>query len=233
MKGERWLFALTHYSLFDIIGPVMIGPSSSHTAGAAKLGLAAKEITGEPIVSVDLILHGSFATTGHGHGTRLALLAGLLGLHPDDENLRQAEQLAQAAGIQYTFRKGDLGDVHPNSARFDIKGESGAHYVITGSSIGGGAIEITEVNGMEVSFSGEYITMMTLQEDKFGVISTITAMLAASEVNVAAMRLFRSGRGKLSVMVLELDQMPPKGITSAIEQLPAVKTTRVVPALVF
>lgn len=209
----------------------MIGPSSSHTAGAVRLGLAARAIVAEPIVQADLALHGSFATTGRGHGTRLALLAGLLGLAPDDEKIRQAQRLAREAGLQYQYEQRDLGDVHPNTVLFELVAQSGAEYQIMGSSVGGGAIEITRLNGMEVSFGGEYATIITLQADKPGVVAGITSVLAVGGVNVAAMRLFRSGRGGDAVLVSEVDQLPPQWILDSIGALPNIRMVRLVPAL--
>ncbi len=222
---------MTQYTLFDIIGPVMIGPSSSHTAGAVRLGLAARAVVGEPIVKAEMILHGSFATTGKGHGTRLALLAGLLGMAPDDEKIRHAEEIAREKGLQYQFQQQDLGDVHPNTVLFQITTENGTEYSIQGSSVGGGAILVTNINGMEVSFGGEYATIITLQEDKPGVVAGITSVLAVSGVNVATMRLFRSGRGMHAVLVSEVDQMPEKWVIDSITALPNVRMVRLIPAL--
>jgi len=222
---------MNQYSLFDIIGPVMIGPSSSHTAGAVRLGLAARAIVGEPIAKVEMVLHGSFATTGKGHGTRLALLAGLLGMAPDDERIRQAEQIAREKELSYQFQQQDLGDVHPNTVLFQVTTTNGTEYSIQGSSVGGGAIQITSINGMDVSFGGEYATIVTLQEDKPGVVAGITSILAVSGVNVATMRLFRSGRGMHAVLVSEVDQMPEKWVIDSITALPNVRMVRLIPAL--
>ncbi len=209
----------THFGAFDILGPIMIGPSSSHTAGAAKLGKIASQIGIGPIQKVTFQLHGSFATTGRGHGTDKALLAGVLGFTPDDERLKQSFEIAQERGIQFTFEETDLGDVHPNTVRFILEMENGTLNTLTGSSIGGSNILITELDGEEVEFTGVYPTLITRHPDRPGIITSVTAILARMKVNVAFMKVFRISRGEMSNMVLETDSLVPPEALREIEKL--------------
>ena len=155
-------------NVFDIIGPVMIGPSSSHTAGAVRLGRVAWKILGERAVQAEILLSGSFAQTYRGHGTDKALIAGIMGMHSDDERIRRSLTLAGEEGLAYAFTTEDIPGAHPNTARIHLKGENGAECEVQGASIGGGNILVTEINGMEVSFTGQYNTLMVLHYDKPG-----------------------------------------------------------------
>jgi L-serine dehydratase len=196
-------------SLFDILGPVMIGPSSSHTAGACRLGLMARAIVGGTPERARIALHGSFAATGEGHGTHRAIVGGLIGIVPDDLRLRTAYDEAKAAGFDWDFTEVDLGeDAHPNTAIFQL--ERGAERVkVRGASVGGGRIEITEVDDFPVSLSGSYHTLVVLARDEPGTIMTITGMLAADSINLATMRVDRTGRLKDALMTIEADAPIP------------------------
>jgi L-serine dehydratase len=191
--------------LFDILGPVMVGPSSSHTAGACRLGLIARAILGRTPERARIGLHGSFAATGEGHGTQRAIVGGLLGLAPDDLKLRRAFEEADRAGLQYAFHSQDLGDdAHPNTAVLDL--EAGSEEVtIRGASVGGGRVEVTRIDEFPVSLGGDYHTLVLAAHDRPGTVATITSLFAEAGVNVATMRVDRTGRHKDALMTIELD----------------------------
>jgi L-serine dehydratase len=195
------------YSSFDILGPVMIGPSSSHTAGAARLGKIAGAIGGDDIIGVKFLLHGSFAKTYKGHGTDRALVAGVLGMEPWDERLRDSLKLAEGMGLKVEFREADFGDVHPNTVRIIMAKADGSTTSIRGSSIGGGSIVINEVDGEEVEFTGEYPTVIIKHIDMPGVISKVTTLMYEEGINIAFMKVYRSSKGASSMMVFETDTM--------------------------
>lgn len=193
------------YDLFDIIGPRMVGPSSSHTAGAARLGLMANKIAGGKIKRAHITLLGSFATTGRGHGTDKAIVAGILGLEPDDERLRYSMLLAKEADIEITLDLSEEQPEQPNTAEIDIETQDGKRVHMRGASIGGGSIMITEINGLEMELSGEYPALIVRHKDAPGVINTVTNILANEQVNVAFMRVFRHARRQDACMVIETD----------------------------
>lgn len=190
--------------LWDIIGPVMIGPSSSHTAGAVRLGRIVRGCWGEEIKKIDIYLRGSFATTGAGHGTDKALLAGLLGRAPDDPAIRCAYELAEEAGLDFRFIEEDVDGAHPNSARFAVYG-GGRKMEVVGASVGGGAVCLQELDGFTVDLSGTLPSLIILNKDVKGVVSGVTSFLSERGINIATMALHRDTRGGLATMVLELD----------------------------
>ena len=191
-------------SLLDMIGPVMIGPSSSHTAGACRLGLVAHHLLGEAPKDARIGLHASFAKTGRGHGTHLALIAGLLGYSPDDPRLPQAFEQAAAAGLHFEFEDVDLGDVHPNTAHIVLNGDT-QQVTVQGSSTGGGVILVTQVQGLGVNFSGASPTLVLRYTDAVGMIARIASSIAAAGVNIAALTCTRSARGGQALLAIELD----------------------------
>lgn len=193
------------FGAFDIIGPRMIGPSSSHTAGAAKLSRLARKIAGEDVKSAEITLYGSFAETGKGHGTDKALCAGLLGMESDDKRLRFAMLLAKEADVDIKFIFSDEEAEHPNHAKLVITSSSGDTTTVEGNSVGGGNVEITSVNGMPVRITGEYPTLIVHYVDRPGIISKVTDLLAAENINVAFMRVFRVGKREDACMVIETD----------------------------
>jgi L-serine dehydratase len=193
------------YDLFDIIGPRMVGPSSSHTAGAARLGHMAHKIARGHIKRAHITLYGSFATTGRGHGTDKAIVAGILGLEPDDERLRYSMLLAKEADVDITVDFSEETKDHPNTAEIEIETEEGTKCTVCGASIGGGSILITEINGLEMELSGEYPALIVRHKDVPGVINTVTTILANEHVNVAFMRVFRHARRQDACMVIETD----------------------------
>lgn len=191
------------YSVFDILGPVMIGPSSSHTAGAARLGKMAKEIADDSFIKVTFYLHGSFAKTYKGHGTDRALVAGILGMEPSDERIRESLKIAKEKGIEIEFVEKDLGYEHPNTVKIVFSYKDKDDYYIIGSSIGGGNILITNINGNKVTFSGNYPTILIRYMDQKGSISRISSILAKENKNIATMKVSREG--KIATMVMEID----------------------------
>lgn len=206
-------------NLFDIIGPVMVGPSSSHTAGAVRIGNIARKLMGEDVANAKIYFHGSFQLTGKGHGTDKALLAGLMGMPVDDSRIPRSFAEADARGMHYEFLPIDLGDVHPNSVKLELDGVNGRHREIIGCSIGGGSIEITEVDGLAVSFGGDYPTLIIRNKDIPGQIQQVTTFLAEEDINIGTMQLYRPARGEDAVMVIECDREIPKDVIGALEGL--------------
>ena len=217
---------MNNVGVFDILGPIMIGPSSSHTAGAARLGKVARAVAGDEVVKVTFYLHGSFAKTYKGHGTDRALVAGILGMEPSDKRLRNSLEIAKEKGLKFAFAETDLGDVHPNTVKFDMITKSGERREVIGSSIGGGSIKITEVNGNKVEFTGDYPTLIIAQRDVPGVVSKVTSLLYDEGINIAFMSVFRRQRGQGANMVFELDHSID---SNTIEKLKTIQyITRVI-----
>jgi len=209
-------------NVFDILGPIMVGPSSSHTAGAVRLGAMARKILGEEPVAGTIHLHGSFAKTGKGHGTNLALIAGLLGMAPDDERIPESISIAKERGLNFTFEIEDLGDVHPNTVKFDLLGMTGSHAQIVGSSIGGGTIVIRQINDFRVEIRGDYPTLVILHQDLPGLVAQVTLLLATSQTNIARMLVSREKRGAQALMVVETDEKIEEAILVLMRRLPKI-----------
>ena len=214
-------------SLLDIIGPVMVGPSSSHTAGACRIGLLARCLVGGTPEMARIQLHGSFARTGEGHGTDKAIVAGLMGFAPDDDRIRTALEIAEREGLDYKFEKTTLGeeaDVHPNTTRITIqRGDRSATMV--GSSLGAGRVLVTEIDGYPVEVTGNYNTVVLVAEDVKGSVARIATLLAEDNINIATLRLTRKARGGDAFMVIEVDQAPDTTVRDAIRALPWVRWT--------
>lgn len=199
--------------IFDIIGPVMVGPSSSHTAGAVRIGYISQKLMGEQIKEANILLYGSFLDTGKGHGTNKAIVAGLLGMQPDDMRIPHSMEIAEKKGIKVTFGKSTLKEAHPNSAQIILTGISGKQLEVVGESLGGSRINIAQIDEITTNFSGDYPTLVVHNQDQPGHVSEVTSMLAHKSVNIASMQLYRSNRGGNAVMVLECDQeIPREGI---------------------
>lgn len=196
-------------NLLDIIGPVMVGPSSSHTAGAVKIGRVSRKLLGENIKRAQIYFHGSFQATGKGHGTDRALIAGLLGMQVDDPKIPDSFEIAKKQGLIFTLEGIDLGDVHPNSVKMNLTGQSGRTLEVVAASIGGGTIQICELDGLTANFSGDYPTLIVHNIDQPGHVTEVTSMLAHKSVNIATMQLYRASRGGNAVMVIECDQEVP------------------------
>lgn len=209
-------------SFFDVLGPVMIGPSSSHTAGAVKLGRACRSVAGQPVKEVTFYLHGSFAKTYQGHGTDRALIGGLLGMETDDERLIHAPELAEQEGVRVRFRPADLGDVHPNTIQAVMVTQDGETHTLMGSSIGGGNIHLFQVNGFEVNISGEYEAIIVKHLDKVGMISSIAEVLEHEMINIVSMSNSREKKGGLATTVIEIDQHDTAEIAQRFLKLPNV-----------
>ena len=200
-------------NLFDIVGPVMVGPSSSHTAGAVRIGFVAQKLLGEPVKRARIGLYGSFLATGTGHGTPKALIAGLLGMAPDDMRIPDSFHLAEEKGIEFSFEEANLKEAHPNSAELELEGISGRSLTVVGESLGGSRINIAKVDGIDANFSGSYPTLVVHNDDQPGHVADVTAMLAHKSINIATMQLYRAARGGMAVMVIECDQeIPEEGL---------------------
>ncbi|MEJ7810093.1 MAG: L-serine ammonia-lyase, iron-sulfur-dependent subunit beta [Gemmatimonadaceae bacterium] len=213
-------------SLLDIIGPVMVGPSSSHTAGACRLGLLARGLVGGTPQRALLELHGSFARTGEGHGTDKALVGGLLGFRPDDERLRTALDIAASDGLDYRFEKTTIHeDAHPNTVRITLERGS-ERAVVLGSSLGAGRVLVTEVDGYPVEVTGALWAIVLVAADRPGSVATICSILAEERVNLATMRVSRKERGGDAFMVLELDDPASLAALELIGKLPWVRWVR-------
>jgi len=210
-------------SILDIIGPVMVGPSSSHTAGACRIGLLARCLVGGTPERAHIELHGSFARTGEGHGTDKAIVAGLLGFRPDDDRIRDALDIAAREGLDYQFEKTTIADdVHPNTTRITLeRGDRKAEMV--GSSLGAGRVLITEIDGYPVEVTGNYHTIVLVAEDIKGSVARIASLLADHNLNIATLKLTRKKRGGDAFMVIELDQCPDDKVRDAIRELSWVR----------
>ena len=209
-------------NIFDIIGPVMIGPSSSHTAGAARLGYVARKILGESPAQAAIQLSGSFAQTFRGHGTDKALLAGILGFRPDDARLRDSLALAEQQGLDYSLRCEAIPNAHPNTARITLTGSGGKTASILGASVGGGNILITEINDMPVHVTGQNSTLVILHLDKPGTIAAVTNYVACSSINIGSFRLSRPHKGGEAVMTIEVDGDIPDTLAEHLKILPNI-----------
>ncbi len=203
--------------IFDIIGPNMVGPSSSHTAGALRIALLAGKMLHSTPASVSFTLYGSFARTYRGHGTDRALLAGILGMNTEDLRIRDSFSLADQAGLRYAFEVNtENREVHPNTVDIFLTGTSGEEVQITGVSVGGGAVRITRINGVKVRFSGEYNTLIVRQLDAPGVVAAITRILAEHHINIAFMRMYREGKGDTAYTIIEADGEIPEAAAGEI-----------------
>lgn len=212
---------MSQYSCFDIIGPIMVGPSSSHTAGAVRLGRLARTIADGLPKSVQIILHGSFAKTYKGHGTDLAILAGLLGMDTDDIRIRDSYQLANEAGLDFSIATADLGEqYHTNTVKFILLNQFDYEYTLIGCSLGGGKVMITELNGFPVEIEGRLPAIINTHLDQPGVIHAITGVLAKHDVNIAYMKVFRKEKRTVAYMVIETDEYVSQ---EAMEELMALK----------
>jgi L-serine dehydratase len=218
-------------SVFDVIGPIMVGPSSSHTAGAVRLGSIGRSLLGCTPKKALIELHGSFAETGRGHGTDKAIIAGLLGLIPQDTRLRQSLALAKSYNMQIEFRNVNLGDeAHPNSCRITISTEQeNIQYI--GCSVGGGLIQISELVGYPVDFTGELDCVIVIAKDQPGTISQITAWMFEHHINVAYFTVNRQERGGLAIMTIQTDQPIPDSFIKELDQFPWIQWARAIKKL--
>lgn len=209
-------------NIFDMMGPVMVGPSSSHTAGAARIGNMGRTLLGEEVARADIGLYGSFAETGFGHGTDRALLAGLLGMKPDDLRIPNAYEEANRAGMAYSFRTVELRDAHPNTALLELTGKSGKKLTLQAASIGGGAIVVNKIDGIDVNFTGDFNTLIVRNQDESGSVAAITSILSQVHINVANMSVNRHRRGGDALMVIETDQHIKPRQVEFLSELPGI-----------
>lgn len=210
------------HSAFDIIGPVMIGPSSSHTAGAVRIGRFARLLFEKQPSKVVISLYGSFAKTFKGHGTDLALVAGLLDFDTFDERIRESLTIAENMGIEIEFVAEDAVPEHPNTVKIHLT-DGEKEMEVVGISIGGGAIEIIEINSFQLKLSGEYPTILVIHHDRFGIISLVTSVLSKYEINIGHMEVSRKQRGDVALMVIEMDQKIDDGIQAELNRIQGVE----------
>ena len=216
-------------SLFEVIGPNMVGPSSSHTAGAVSMALLARKLFPAEIKKVEFTLYGSFAKTYRGHGTDRALLGGIMGFETDDLRIRDSLSIAKERNLDYHFSIGqDTGEEHPNTADIDMTGVNGERLFVRGVSIGGGKVKIVRLNQIDVDFTGEYSTLIISQTDRPGVVAHITKVLSEREVNIAFMRLFRESKGEIAYTIVESDGKLPENIVPAIRENPNIHEVMIV-----
>lgn len=212
---------MKYRSVFDIIGPIMIGPSSSHTAGAARIGRVARTLFNRLPKKAVISLYGSFAKTYKGHGTDVAIIGGLLDFDTFDDRIPSSLKLAEEAGMEFVFVVEDMVPEHPNTVRINLYDEKGDLEVV-GISIGGGTIEITELNSFKLKLSGEHPAILVVHNDQFGVISAVTQILANHEINIGHMEVSRKEKGKMALMVIEVDQKIHQPIIEEIQKVPNV-----------
>ena len=203
-------------NIFDILGPIMVGPSSSHTAGACRIGYVSRQLLGEPVTKAAIYLHGSFLKTAQGHGTDRAIVAGLLGMKPDDTRIPDSFDYAKKAGLKFVFHPIVLKGVHPNSCKLVISGKKTKDITVIASSLGGGIIKIISIDSLAANFGGDYPTLIVHNDDLPGHVTEVTSVLAKNNVNIGTMQLYRDNRGGRAVMIIECDENIPR---EAIEQL--------------
>lgn len=193
-------------SVFDVLGPIMIGPSSSHTAGAAAIARLAHNMMGTEIKTVEFILYGSFARTYRGHGTDRALLGGIMGFSTDDKRIPDSFEIARKRNLQYSFAVNETNtDVHPNTVDIIMTGINGRRMSVRGESLGGGKAHITRINNVEVDFTGEYNSLIVIHQDVPGVIAHIAERISRKNVNIAFLKLFRESKGETAFCLVEYD----------------------------
>nr|WP_297174616.1 L-serine ammonia-lyase, iron-sulfur-dependent subunit beta [uncultured Agathobaculum sp.] len=220
---------MSFISVFDVLGPNMIGPSSSHTAGAAVIAFLARKMIAPPLKKVDFTLYGSFSKTYHGHGTDRALLGGIMGFDTDDIRIRNSFDIAAERGLAYSFTPCDTEtDIHPNTVDIRMENARGQVMTVRGESLGGGKVRISRINGVEIDFTGEYSTAIVVQQDKPGVVAHITKVLSDSNVNIAFMRLFRESKGNTAYTIVESDGRFPEGIEAPLRDNPNVHDVMII-----
>ncbi|HIX90371.1 MAG TPA: L-serine ammonia-lyase, iron-sulfur-dependent subunit beta [Candidatus Agathobaculum pullicola] len=220
---------MSFVSVFDVLGPNMIGPSSSHTAGAAVIAFLAHKMIAPSLKKVDFTLYGSFAKTYHGHGTDRALLGGMMGFNTDDIRIRNSFQIAAERGLAYSFIPCESEtDIHPNTVDIRMENTRGQVMTVRGESLGGGKVRISRINGVSVDFTGDYSTVIVVQQDKPGVVAHITKVLSDSNVNIAFMRLFRESKGNTAYTIVESDGRFPEGIAEPLRNNPNVHDVMIV-----
>ena len=216
-------------SMFDIIGPNMIGPSSSHTAGAVSISLMARKLFQEEIVKVEFTLYGSFAKTYRGHGTDRALLGGIMGFSTYDTRIRDSFEIADSKGLEYSFQTNEEDtEIYPNTVDIAMTNDLGQTMTIRGESLGGGKVRIVRINKVKVDFTGEYSSAIVIHQDKPGVVAHITKCLSDDGVNIAFMRLFREAKGHIAYTIVESDDALPADLSEMLKENPNVHDVMIV-----
>lgn len=220
---------MSFISVFDVLGPNMIGPSSSHTAGAAAISFLARKMIAPPIVKVEFTLYGSFAKTYRGHGTDRALLGGILGFATDDARIRDSFRLAGERGLAFSFTTDETEtELHPNTVDIRMENAAGRVMTVRGVSLGGGKVKIIRINGVKVDFTGEYSAVIVVHRDTPGVVAHITRVLSDHNVNIAFMRLFRESKGLTAYSIIESDGSLPDGISGQLMGNPNIQDVMLV-----
>ena len=209
-------------NFFEILGPVMVGPSSSHTAGAVRIGLMTRRLLGQKPVKARIGMYGSFLATGRGHGTDRAVVAGLLGMKPDDIRIPESFELAAADGLSFSFEEANLSGAHPNTVLLEVEGDGGRELSVQASSLGGGRIMVNRLDGIDVNCTCEMPTLIVHNMDQPGHVAEVTSMLSHKSVNIANMSLYRDKRGGRAVMVVETDQPIPEEALRWLEHLEGI-----------
>lgn len=216
-------------SVFDVIGPNMIGPSSSHTAGALRIARMAGKMAKAPILRVRFVLYGSFARTYRGHGTDRALTAGILGYEPEDKRIRHSLEIAKEKGIEVSFETNTTRqDVHPNTVEIIAEDAEGDKLDVVGESIGGGSARLKSIDGIEVNISGELETLVIMQHDEPGVIAAITHYCYEENINIAYLNVYRESKHEKAFSVIEVDGDIPECLVKKIQSLPSVKQVNLI-----
>ncbi|MFV0344511.1 MAG: L-serine ammonia-lyase, iron-sulfur-dependent subunit beta [Anaerocolumna sp.] len=214
------MYASKDMSVFDIIGPNMIGPSSSHTAGALRIARLARNMVKLPLKKVKFILYGSFAMTYKGHGTDRALVGGILGYDTEDERIRESFLFAQEEGLSYSFELNTLvKDIHPNTVDIVLTSMDDEDTTVTGISVGGGRAVIKKINGVDIDLSGDYNTIVIRHRDLTGVVASITNILSQYNINIAFMKLYRENKGSVAYSIIEADDEVTVEAIAQIEEL--------------
>ena len=222
---------MSFISVFDVLGPNMIGPSSSHTAGAAVIAFLAQKMINGPLKKVTFTLYGSFAKTYRGHGTDRALLGGIMGFATDDMRIRDSYRIARETGLDFAFVPNEEEtEVHPNTVDIAMENAAGRTMTIRGESLGGGKVRIVRINQVKVDFTGEYSAVIVMQQDKPGVVAHITKCLSDRNVNIAFMRLFREKKGHTAYTIVESDGRLPEDISEKLHETPNVHDVMIVQA---
>ena len=222
---------MTFISVFDVLGPNMIGPSSSHTAGAAVIAYLAQKMISGPLTKVDFILYGSFAQTYRGHGTDRALLGGIMGFSTDDMRIRDSFEIARERGLAFSFTPNEIEtEVHPNTVDILMENAAGQKMTIRGESLGGGKVQIVRINQVKVVFTGEYSAVIVIHQDKPGVVAHITKCLSDRNVNIAFMRLFREKKGHTAYSIVESDGTLPEDVADSLRKNSNVHDVMIVQA---
>ncbi|MCC4221228.1 L-serine ammonia-lyase, iron-sulfur-dependent subunit beta [Staphylococcus saprophyticus] len=214
---------MKYKTVFDIIGPTMVGPSSSHTAGAVRIGLVARDLFNQLPKQADIYLYGSFMETYKGHGTDVALVGGLLGYDTDDDRIQTSLETVEEAGMKVNFIEMAEERSHPNTAIINMR-DGDKEISVEGVSIGGGKIEVVAINGFNIAISGNYPALLVFHKDTFGTIGRVANILGDSSINVGSMQVSRKEKGDQALMTCELDDAVNDEIIEKIKNVDGVVT---------